>query len=93
MEKQELLVLVLANMINEGKKFVIVRIPDFNGGHFFMAEPADYQLQDFEYIEWEGTPTEAVSQMPSFEAHVEPLYETPQDYTMSIVDVLKYTLK
>lgn len=90
MEKQ---VLVLANMVNEGKKFMVVQVPDWNGGHFFMAEPIDYELKDFEYIEWEGTPAEAATMLPSFEAHAEPLYEDAVDYTMSMFDVLKYTLK
>lgn len=86
-------VLALANMINEGKKFMVVQVPDWNGGYYFMAEPADYQLQDFEYIEWEGTPAEAATALPSFEAHVEPLHEDSYDYEMSMIDVLKYTLK
>lgn len=90
MEKQ---VLVLANMINEGKKFMVVRTPDWNGGHFFVAKPTDYELQDFEYVEWEGTPAEAATTVPSFEAHVEPLYEKAVDYTMTMFNILKYTLR
>lgn len=90
MEKQ---VLVLANMINEGKKFMVVQVPDWNGGHYFVAKPADYELQDFEYIEWEGTPAEAATTVLSFEAHVEPLHEDAIDYTMTMIDVLKYTIQ
>ena len=90
MEKQ---ILVLANMINEGKKFMVVQVPDWNGGHFFKAESIDYELQDFEYVEWEGTPVEAATALPSFEAHVEPLHEESYDYVMTMYDVLKYTLR
>lgn len=86
-------VLALANMVNEGKKFMVVQVPDWNGGHFFKAESIDYELQDFEYIQWEGTPAEAATTVLSFEAHVEPLHEDPYDYEMSMIDVLKYTIQ
>lgn len=90
MEKQ---ILALANMINGGKKFMVVQVPDWNGGHFYMAEPIDYELKNFEYVEWEGTPAEAATMLPSFEAHVEPLHEDSYDYTMTMLDVLKYTIQ
>lgn len=82
-------VLTLANMINNGKRFVVVSTPDYNGGHYYKAESSDYELDSFEYVEWEGTPLKAAEELPTFLAHIEPIHSSPEDYEMTMLDILK----
>lgn len=85
-------ILALANMINDGKAFIIVQVPDWNGGHYFRAEKSDYQLGDFEYQEWCGTPQEACTTNHKFIAHREPLHEDAEDYEMSMRQILELSV-
>lgn len=82
-------VLTLANMINNGKRFVVVSTPDYNGGHYYRAEPSDYELDSFEYVEWEGTPFKAAEELPTFLAHIKPVHGSSEDYEMTMLDILK----
>lgn len=81
--------LALANMINNGGALIVVRVPDWNGGHYFRAEKPDYELGDFEYEEWRGTPQEACETSHEFIAHREPLHEDAEDYVMSMQQILE----
>ena len=85
-------VYALANMINGGNKILIVRRPDYNGGHYFVAKPYDYEKTRNEYYEWAGTPKELAEQEPEFTAHIAPIHGTPEDYKMTALDVLRYTI-
>ena len=73
----------MANMVNNGRAFMVVQKPDWNGGHYFDVELPDYQLGDFEYELWYGTPKQFAEQLPSFTVHVEPFHEEPyeEEYT------------
>lgn len=82
-------VLTLANMINNGKRFIVVSTPDYNGGHYYKAESSDYELGSFEYVEWEGSPFKAAKELPTFLAHIEPIHDSPEDYEMTMLDILK----
>lgn len=86
-------IFALANMINRGKKFAVVSVPDYNGGHYYKAVPSDYELKPFEYFEWEGTPKKAAEENPVFMAHIEPLHEKAEDYEMTLLQILEYTLR
>ena len=82
----------IANMINGGNSIEIIRRPDYNGGHFYVAVACGYELDSFEYIEWEGTPKELAEQTPQFMAHIEPVHGEPEDYIMTALEVLRYTI-
>ena len=92
MNKMNAKIYALANMINGGKKILIIRRPDYNGGHYFVAKPYDYEAGRNEYYEWAGTPKELATQAPEFVAHIEPVHGTPEDYTMTTLEVLRYTI-
>lgn len=82
----------LANMINDGKAFIIVQVPDWNGGHHFRAEKSDYELGDFEFEVWRGTPAEAEATADKFIAHIEPLHEEPEDYELCMRQILELSV-
>ena len=50
-------------------QFTVIREPDWKGGHFYslyVGDPVeDDDLQDFEYIEWEGSAFEFCKLMDS----------------------------
>lgn len=79
-------------MINNGGALIVVRVPDWNGGHYFRAEKPDYELGDFEYEEWRGTPQEACETSHEFIAHREPLHEDAEDYVMSMQQILEVSV-
>lgn len=85
--------MAMANMVANGRKFAVVQKPDWCGGHFVTpANINDYCLQDFEYILWEGTPSEFAEQMPTFSEHYEPLHGKPEDTEVGAKELLKWYL-
>lgn len=81
-------------------QFTVIREPDWKGGHFYslyVGDPVeDDDLQDFEYIEWEGSAFEFCKLMDSgkeFMAHVEPLYEEAEDYPISAQRLFSFWLR
>lgn len=80
--------LAKANMLNNGLGFMVVQMPDWNGGHHFRIRNTDYELGDFEFVAWEGTPSKFAEEQPVFTEHVEPFHEKPKDYDISALELI-----
>ena len=92
MTKQQFIEVILSNNINYA---TVVSFPDYNGGrtHGITFSP-DFELGDFEYIEWEGDATQLVKDRNLiFEDHIEPFHEEPQDYPVALFELVINNLK
>lgn len=80
MTRKEFTNAMLENKINY---VAIIRVPDWNGGFGYRAilNSPDYELGEFEYVEWEGDASKAAAHhsMP-FYGHREPFHEKPFDF-------------
>lgn len=81
-------VLAKANMLNDGRGFKVIQMPDWRGGHHFRIRNTDYELGDYEYVAWEGSPSKFAEEQPVFTEHAEPLHEKPFDYDVSALELI-----
>ena len=87
MTKKEIIEALLENGI---VKIQIIRVPDWNGGHYMRGvllkkgEPEygeDRPLGDFHYVEFSGDISRAISHLgDKFWEHYEPRWQQPRDY-------------
>lgn len=91
--KANIEILAKANMLRNGKSFMVVQTPDWNGGHFFKIREYEYELGDFEYIAWLGTPLAFATEQPVFVGHREPQYEEPYDYEVTAIELISAAVK
>ena len=82
----------MANMVNNGAPFMVYQYPDYNGGHQITIGMPDYELQNFEYCNWYGTPKQFAEENPMFTEHFEPAYEEPKDETITAEQLLRWYL-
>lgn len=67
------------------KKFniCVVSFPDWMGGNSCGICSEDYQTDDFEYIEWEGTIGALLKENPSFTESCEICHEPRKEWQVS----------
>ena len=85
--------LALANMVKGGEPFKVVSFPDYNGGRSVCVENKDYELGDFEYTEWKGSPMEYAQQQPSFEECCEPFHEERREWKINALQLMQREIR
>lgn len=87
MTKNQFMEVILSNGVNY---VAVVSFPDYKGGRIHAVTfSSDFELGDFEYIEWEGDATQLLKDRNMvFEDHVEVFHEEPQDYPIALWEMV-----
>lgn len=86
--EEKLRTLALANVLFGGRPFCVIECPDYDGGHYLDVAKYGYETKDFEYVVFEGTPTEYAQQSPVFDEHEEPAYSDPVDTEVTAYELV-----
>jgi hypothetical protein len=76
---------------NKVKQVTIISVPDYRGGYKPQAliNNPNYELEAFEYIEFEGDASKALSHHKDlFEEHTEVQYEAPKNYYHTLAELV-----
>ena len=80
---------VLANMMNNGKPFSVVRKRDEQGGFYVEIEDVNYKCNEIESIVWVGTPIKFAWENRSFLESSQVYNNTPKATFISAIELLK----
>lgn len=79
-------------MVANGGAFKVVRVPDWCGNYNCAVRNYDYSPQQYEYVEWAGTPLAFAKENPVFEEHCEPRHSCGVDIIVTGKELLRRVL-